>query len=71
MIHLPWLGVSIKRSLSISDMQYRAGTSLLNNDLLDYNFTYTSFMPNKMTKCLIRLAIYVIIFLYDLIFATE
>ena len=37
MIHLPQFGVSIKRSLS--DMQYRAGTSLLNNDLLDYYFT--------------------------------
>ena len=32
MIHVPRLDVSIKRSLSISDMQYRAGTSLLNND---------------------------------------
>ena len=40
MIHLPRLGVWIKRSLSISDMQYRAGTSLLNNDLLDYDFLY-------------------------------
>ena len=34
MIHLPQLGVSIKRSLSIFDMQYKAGTSLLNNDYL-------------------------------------
>ena len=88
MIHLPRLGMSIKRSLSISDMQNRAGTSLLNNDysitqiinlriikksdsLVYLWFYYTSFMPNKTTKCLIRLAIYVIIFLHDSIFATE
>ena len=45
MIHLPRLGVSIKRSLSISDMQYRAGTSLLNNDLLDYDFTILPLCP--------------------------
>ena len=45
MIHLPELGVSIKRSLSISDMQYRAGTSLLNNDLLDYDFTILPLSP--------------------------
>ena len=51
MIHLPRLGVSIKRSLSISDMQYRAGTSLLNNDLLDYDFHILPLRPNKTFKC--------------------
>lgn len=45
MIHLPRLGVSIKSSLSISDMQYRAGTSLLNNDLLDYDFHILPLRP--------------------------
>ena len=50
MIHLPRLGMSIKRSLSIYDMQYRAGTSLLNNDLLDYDFHILPLAPNKTFK---------------------